>query len=90
VAIRSFLDERSNQSDRIVVHERWPLSAAEHAALISQIAISKSGRGGRRKLPWVFTEHGAIQAVDILEATREFMNPPAPGGRGIGFTADLK
>jgi len=46
--------------------ERFPedfmfrLSRAEHAGLISQIAISKPGRGGRRKLPWAFTEHGAI------------------------------
>jgi len=37
--------------------ERFPedfmfrLSATEHAALISQIATSKPGRGGRRKLP---------------------------------------
>ena len=34
------------------------LTAAEHAALISQIATSKPGRGGRRKMPWAFTEHG--------------------------------
>lgn len=39
--------------------ERFPedfmfrLSAAEHTALISQIATSKPGRGGRRKLPWL-------------------------------------
>lgn len=56
--------------------ERFPedfmfrLSAAEHAALISQIATSKSGRGGRRKLPWAFTEHGAIQAANILNSPR--------------------
>ncbi|MBI4661858.1 MAG: ORF6N domain-containing protein [Verrucomicrobia bacterium] len=31
----------------------------EFEALISQIVTSK-GRGGRRKLPRVFTEHGAI------------------------------
>jgi hypothetical protein len=54
--------------------ERFPedfmfrLSAAEHAALISQIATSKSGRGGRRKLPWAFTEHGAIQAANVLNS----------------------
>jgi hypothetical protein len=56
--------------------ERFPedfmfrLSAAEHAALISQIATSKSGRGGRRKLPWAFTEHGAIQAANVLNSPR--------------------
>lgn len=56
--------------------ERFPpdfmfqLTAAEYAALISQIATSKPGRGGRRKLPWVFTEHGAIQAANVLNSPR--------------------
>jgi hypothetical protein len=56
--------------------ERFPedfmfrLSVAEHAALISQIATSKPGRGGRRKLPWAFTEHGAIQAANIVNSPR--------------------
>ena len=49
---------------------RFRLSAAEHTALISQIATSKLGRGGRRKLPWVFTEHGAIQASNVLNSAR--------------------
>jgi hypothetical protein len=44
------------------------LSASEYAALISQFATSKSGRGGRRKLPWAFTEHGAIQAANVLNS----------------------
>src|SRR4051812_12795929 len=42
------------------------LSAVEHAALMSQIATSKVGRGGYRKLPLAFTEHGAIQVANIL------------------------
>src|SRR5947207_15605777 len=46
------------------------LTQAEHAALISQIAISKPGRGGRRKLPWAFTEHGAILAATVLNSPR--------------------
>src|SRR5262245_43704803 len=29
----------------------------------SQIAISKTGRGGRRTLPYAFTEHGALQQM---------------------------
>jgi len=56
--------------------ERFPedfmlrLSAAEYTALISQNATSKPGRGGRRKLPWAFTEHGAIQAANVLNSPR--------------------
>jgi ORF6N domain len=46
------------------------LTRAEHTALISQIATSNSGRGGRRKLPWAFTEHGAIQAANVLNSPR--------------------
>src|SRR5712672_1142839 len=36
----------------------FQLTSQEFADLISRIAISRSGHGGRRKLPWVFTEHG--------------------------------
>ena len=42
----------------------------EIVSLISQIATSKPGRGGRRKLPWAFTEHGAIQAANVLNSPR--------------------
>jgi hypothetical protein len=38
----------------------FQLTPEEFTRLRSQIAISKkSGRGGRRYRPWVFTEHGA-------------------------------
>jgi len=36
---------------------------------MSQIVISK-GRGGRRKLPIVFTEHGAIMVANVLNSSR--------------------
>ena len=45
------------------------LTAEEWELLKSQIATSK-GRGGIRKLPWVFTEHGAIQAANVLNSPR--------------------
>jgi hypothetical protein len=35
-----------------------------------QIATSKTGRGGRCKLPHVFTEHGAIMASIVLSSER--------------------
>jgi len=28
------------------------------------------GRGGRRSLPWVFTEHGALMAANVLRSER--------------------
>lgn len=42
----------------------------EYEGLISQNAISKPGRGGRTKLPRVFTEHGALMAASILKSER--------------------
>jgi hypothetical protein len=46
------------------------MSSGKHAALTSQIAISKRGRGGRRTLPYAFTEHGALQAANVLRSPR--------------------
>ena len=48
----------------------FPLTAAENAALMLQNATSKPGRGGRRKLPLAFTEHGAIMAATVLNSPR--------------------
>jgi len=32
--------------------------------------MSKHGRGGRRTLPYAFTEHGAVMAANILNSER--------------------
>ena len=39
-------------------------------SLKSQIATSSSTHGGRRKLPYAFTEHGAIMAANVLNSSR--------------------
>ena len=46
------------------------ISKVEMSRLMLQNAISKGGRGGRRKLPRVFTEHGAIMAATVLNSKR--------------------
>lgn len=46
----------------------FQLTREEFTRLISQFAISKKGRGGRRKLPWVFTEHGALMLASVLNS----------------------
>ena len=50
------------------------LSDEETAVLRSQFATSKTsgkdGRGGVRYRPFAFTEHGAIQAANVLNSTR--------------------
>lgn len=37
---------------------------------MSHFATSNGGRGGRRKLPYAFTEHGAIMAASVLNTPR--------------------
>ena len=49
----------------------FQLNAMESAALMSQFATLKIGRGQHRKyLPYAFTEHGSIQAATILNSPR--------------------
>jgi hypothetical protein len=46
------------------------LTKEEFDRLMLQNATSKSGRGGRRKLPYAFTEHGAVMAANVLNSER--------------------
>ena len=46
----------------------FQLNQQEFASLMSQIVTSKKGRGGRRKRPWAFTEHGAIMLASVLNS----------------------
>ncbi len=48
----------------------FTLTDEEFANLRSQFATSSSGYGGRRYLPRVFTEHGALMAATILNSPR--------------------
>jgi hypothetical protein len=48
----------------------FQLTAEEHAALTSQSAMSKPGRGGRRTRPYAFTEHGALQVANVLNSSK--------------------
>ena len=48
----------------------FQLTKDERESLISQFAMSKPGRGGRRSLPYVFTEHDALMAANILKSEK--------------------
>jgi hypothetical protein len=48
----------------------FQLTRDEAEGLTSQSAMSKPGSGGRRTLPWAFTEHGALQASNVLNSPR--------------------
>jgi ORF6N domain len=45
-------------------------SRREHPSLRYQIGTSSLGHGGRRNRPYVFTEHGAIMAANVLNSRR--------------------
>ena len=46
----------------------FTLTPDEAANLKSQFAISSRGWGGRRKLPNVFSEHGAVMLANVLRS----------------------
>jgi hypothetical protein len=56
--------------DRFPEDFMFQLTLEERDSLISQTAMSKPGRGGRRTLPYAFTEHGSLMAANILDSPR--------------------
>ncbi|MGI8918366.1 MAG: ORF6N domain-containing protein [Pyrinomonadaceae bacterium] len=48
----------------------FQLTTIEAEALRSQIATSKTGRGGRRYLPYAFTEQGVAMLSSVLNSER--------------------
>lgn len=46
----------------------FQIAPQELRALTSQIAMPKNGRGGRRTMPWAFTEHGVAMLSSVLRS----------------------
>ncbi len=65
VETRALLQAVKRNSERFPSDFMFQLTRKEFDSLRSQSVISK-GRGGRRYLPHVFTEHGAIMAANVL------------------------
>ena len=61
-------EQVSRNRDRFPSDFAFQLTQQEVKNLISQNAISSSGHGGRRKLPWVFTEHGVAMLASVLNS----------------------
>lgn len=55
-------------ADRFPKDFAFPLMLQEFRDLISQNVISRSGHGGRRKMPWAFTEHGVAMLSSVLRS----------------------
>ena len=61
-------EQVTRNRDRFPDDFSFQLTQQEVANLISQIAISSSGHGGRRKLPWAFTGHGIAMLSSVLNS----------------------
>ena len=56
--------------DRFPLDFMFNLTQREVKSLRFQIGTSKPGRGGRRNLPFVFTEHGVAMLSSVLKSKR--------------------
>lgn len=70
VPVKRFNEQVKRNRARFPSDFMFQLNRGEYAALRSQFATSKNGRGGRRYLPHAFTEHGAIMAATVLNSNR--------------------
>jgi ORF6N domain len=67
---KRFNQQVTPNAGRFPVDFMFQLDNEESVSLRLQIATSNNGRGGRRYIPRVFTEHGAIMAATLLNSPR--------------------
>jgi phage regulator Rha-like protein len=70
VAVRHLNQQVKRNAHRFPADFLFTLTKAELKNLRSQIVISSSAHGGRRSVPYAFTEHGAIMAATVLNSKR--------------------
>ena len=68
VPTKRLVQQVTRNADRFPSDFAYQLTFEEFATLRSQIVTSKEGRGGRRSLPWVFTEHGVAMLSSVLSS----------------------
>jgi hypothetical protein len=61
-------EQVSRNRERFPEDFAYQLTQQEFMDLMSQNAISNPQRGGRRKLPWAFTEHGVAMLSSVLRS----------------------
>lgn len=66
VTTRRLNEQVKRNQDRFPRDFAFHLTRQEFTDLMSRFATSSSKHGGRRKLPLVFTEHGALMAANVL------------------------
>jgi hypothetical protein len=70
VPVKRLNEQIKRNRERFPADFMFQVTATEYEGLRSQNAASKAGRGGRRYLPYAFTEHGAIMAATVLNSER--------------------
>jgi hypothetical protein len=70
VPVKRLNEQLKRNPQRFPADFLFTLTRPEYENLRSQNATSSSTHGGRRYLPYVFTEHGAIMAATVLNSKR--------------------
>lgn len=70
VTTKAFNQAVKRNLERFPDDFRFQLTEQEHEVLRSQIVTSNAGRGGRRYLPYVFTEQGVAMLSSVLNSDR--------------------
>jgi hypothetical protein len=70
VPVRQLNQQMKRNRERFPSDFVFQLTTKEHKILRSQIVISKGAHGGRRYMPYAYTEHGAIMAATVLNSER--------------------
>lgn len=70
VETRALLQAVSRNQKRFPEDFMFQMAKEEYKLLRSQIVLSKKGRGGRRYLPYVFTEQGVAMLSSVLRSER--------------------
>ncbi|MBP88414.1 MAG: hypothetical protein CMJ64_17155 [Planctomycetaceae bacterium] len=67
--VRTVVNQAVQRSaDRFPEDFAFQITQQEFTSLMSQLVTSKVGRGGRRKCPCVFTEHGVAMLSSVLKS----------------------
>jgi len=88
VSVKRLNEQAKGNRKRFPADFMFQLTPRENKSLRSQFATSKIGRGGRRSLPYAFTEHGAIMAATVLNSEQAVDNECFCGARLGPFTSD--
>jgi hypothetical protein len=88
VSVKRLNEQAKRNRKRFPADFMFQLTPRENKSLRSQFATSKIGRGGRRSLPYAFTEHGAIMAETVLNSEQAVDNECFCGARLCPFTSD--